>query len=60
VGGELHALGGQAVNVRRLELLLAVTTQVTAAEVVGEDEDDVGWARRGCRKGVLEAKRRNQ
>lgn len=41
--GETHPFGGHPVQVGRGEFLLAVTAQVAVAEVVGEDEDDVGW-----------------
>ena len=44
--GEPHPLRRQAVDVRRLVILAAVTGDVGVAEVVGEDEDDVGFARR--------------
>ena len=43
--GEAHALGGQAVQVRREDVLLAVAAEVAVAEVVGQDEDDVGARR---------------
>ena len=39
---EAHALGGQAVDRGRADLLLAVGSDVSVAQVVGEDEDDVG------------------
>ncbi len=46
--GEPQALGGQPIEVRRLDLLLPVGAEITVAEVVGQDEDDVGsWP--GCR-----------
>ena len=40
--GEAHAFCGEAVDVGRLDLLLAVAAKVAVAEVVGHDEDDVG------------------
>jgi hypothetical protein len=39
--GEPHALGVEAVEVRRLEDRVAVTGQVAIALVVGDNEDDV-------------------
>src|SRR5262249_29487659 len=49
---EAHALGGQTVNVRRLEFPLPVTAQIAVPQVVGLDEDDVGSGlrRKGRRK----------
>jgi hypothetical protein len=43
VGGESLPGGGEAIDVRRAELLLAVAAQVAVAEVVGDDEDDIRW-----------------
>lgn len=40
--GKLHPIGGELVDVRSLDLLLAVASQLPVAEVVGEDENDVG------------------
>ena len=40
--GETHALGGEAVDVGRADLR-SVRADVCVAQVVGEDEDDVGW-----------------
>lgn len=40
--GESHALGRQAIDVRRLDLLLAVAAEVVHPKVVGHDEDEVG------------------
>ena len=54
--GEAHALAGEAVDVRSEDLFLAVAAKVAPAEIIGEDEDDVGlgalgqsWIRRKCR-----------
>ena len=41
--GEAHALGCHAVEVRRLNQLLPVATDVAHGEVIGEDEDEVGF-----------------
>ena len=41
---EAHALGGEPVQVRRLEALRAVAPDVGVALVIGEDEHDVGRA----------------
>ena len=41
---EPHALGGHAVEVRRADGRVAVAAEVAVAEVVGEDDDDVGRA----------------
>ena len=38
-----HAFGSHSVEIGRLELLLAVATEVAVAEVVGEDVDNVHW-----------------
>ena len=46
--GEAHALGRQAVEVGRLDALLAVAAEVAVAEVVGQDEDDVGLGAGAC------------
>ena len=40
--GESHAVGGQAIEIRRFDLLLAVAAEVAVAEVIGQDEDDIG------------------
>ncbi len=48
--GEAEALGREAVDARRADELLAVGAHVSVAEVVGDDEDDVGA--RGRRGGV--------
>ena len=44
---EPRALRGQAIDVGRAELLLPVRGEVTPAEIVGVDEDDIGRARGG-------------
>jgi hypothetical protein len=41
--------GGEAVDVRGADLLLAVAAEVGVAEFVGEDEDDVWLAARRIR-----------
>jgi hypothetical protein len=50
--GERHPLGGQAIDVRRGDLAAVGVegVDVAVAEVVGEEEDDVGAARAfgGC------------
>jgi hypothetical protein len=45
--GEAGTFGGHAVDVWRLDFLLAVAAEVAVAEIVGEDEDDVGRAALG-------------
>ena len=42
---EEGALGGEAVEVGRFDLAVAVATEGSPAEVVGEDEEDVGAGR---------------
>ena len=42
VVGETHPFAGEAVDVWRLHDLLPVTAEHSGAEVIGEDEDDVG------------------
>ena len=39
---EAHAFGGEAVDVRCLNALLPETAQVAVAEIVGENENDIG------------------
>ena len=41
---EFHALFRQGIDVRRLEMRLAVTAQITIAEVVCQNVDHVGWS----------------
>src|SRR5262245_16952871 len=41
---ELHPRGGQLVDVRRLDLVLAIAAEVAIAQIVGKDEDDVRLA----------------
>jgi len=40
--GEAHALGGKAIQVRGLVLGLAVDAEVSPAEVISENEENVG------------------
>ena len=48
--GEFHALGGHAVDVGRLVVFASVTGQIRVAEVVREDEDEIGAIpHSGCR-----------
>ena len=46
VVGELQALGGEAIEVGRADDFLTERAEVAVAEIVGEDEDDIGRARR--------------
>ena len=48
--GEARALSGEAIDVRRLDILGSVAAEVAVAEVIGEDENNVWW-RRGGRGG---------
>jgi len=41
-GGEPCALGGEAIDMRGQDVGLAVATEVTRGEVIGDDQDDVG------------------
>ena len=50
---EAHAARGERVERRRLDLLLPVAAELAPAEVVGQDEDDVGR-----RRGALRQRRR--
>ncbi len=44
--GEPHAFAGKSIDVGRFDLGLGVVAaQVAVAEVVGEDEEDVGFGR---------------
>jgi hypothetical protein len=40
--GKAHPLGGESVDMGRFDLGLSVTTQVTVAQIVSHDEDDIG------------------
>ena len=40
--GKPHALGSEPIDVEREDFLLAVTAEMSKAEIVGHDEDDVG------------------
>ena len=40
--GEAHALGGEPVDVRRLQKRMAGEAHAVPAQIVGKDEDDVG------------------
>ena len=46
--GEAHAFRGQPVQIGRLDLRLAVASQVPIAEVIGENEDDARFAHGGA------------
>ena len=48
--GEARALGGEAIDVRRLDIFGSVATEVAVAEVIGVDENNVR-RRRGDRGG---------
>ncbi len=48
---EPHALGGHAVDIRRLDLLLPVAAKFAITKVVRQDENDVGFERRFRRAG---------
>jgi hypothetical protein len=41
---EGHALAGKFVDVRRIDILASVTTQVKPAQVIREDEQDIGFS----------------
>ena len=49
---EAHTLGGELVEVGRADFALAIRADMADAEVVGEDEDDVGLVRRGGEGGL--------
>ena len=40
--GEAKSLGGHAVQIRGLDLLLTITPEIAVAEIIGEDKNDVG------------------
>jgi hypothetical protein len=40
--GEFHRLTGEGVELGRLEVSITVAGEVAIAEVVGEEEDDIG------------------
>src|SRR6185437_14628432 len=40
--GEAHSVGGHAVDIGRMDLLLALVAYIAIAEIVGEDKDDIG------------------
>ena len=42
--GEAHSLPGQPVDVRRLVILAPLARQILPAEIVDEDDDQIGWA----------------
>ncbi|OPZ04305.1 MAG: hypothetical protein BWZ10_03187 [candidate division BRC1 bacterium ADurb.BinA364] len=46
--GEAHAIGGQRVDVWRGDVLATLAAQVGVAQIVGENDDDVGLGRPGC------------
>ncbi|MDX2151639.1 MAG: hypothetical protein SFV54_12955 [Bryobacteraceae bacterium] len=48
--GEAHAFGGHAVEVRGLNVSLAVAADVSPGEVIGEDEDDIRLGAGLCRE----------
>ena len=45
--GEADAFAGELIDVRRLDLGRAIAAEIAVADVVGQDEDDVGRSRRG-------------
>jgi hypothetical protein len=42
VAGEFHPLGGHAVEIGCFDDFLPEAPEITIAEIIGEDEDDVG------------------
>ena len=52
---KLHARLGQRINMRRLDVVRAVTADPVLAQIVDHDEEDVG--RRACRSGLQLADR---
>ncbi len=42
--GEAHALRGELVNIGCFDSLLAIAAKITVAQVIGQDEDDGGFA----------------
>ena len=51
---EKDALGRQPINVRRLDLLCTVATEIPVAHVIRQDEYDIGWLMFGfCRQQYL-------
>ena len=42
--GEAHAAFGQRINLRRVNLRVALAAQFAVAEIVGKDDEDVGLA----------------
>jgi hypothetical protein len=42
---ELHALGSQAVEVGRFDLLLSKAAEFAIAQIIGEEEHDIGLFR---------------
>ena len=55
--GESDTLLGDAIDVRRLDLLRSVATDITVTHMIGEDEDDVWFVCFG--KGVRVQQRTN-
>jgi hypothetical protein len=49
-----HPIGGDVIDIRRVDLLLPVTAEIADAEIIREDENDVGFRGRGglSRKGT--------
>ena len=43
------AVGGEAIDVRRFDVRMAVGTEVAPAKIIGEDHDDV-WGGTGGRR----------
>ena len=56
---ELHAAGGERINVRRFVIGAAEAVRVVSTEVIGEDEEDV-WLRRRRRIRGLRRGQRHQ
>ena len=52
--GEAHALAGHAVEVGRADARMAVATQVAVAQVVGQDDDQVGQLLGPHRRGRID------
>ena len=55
-----HAGRGETIDVRRSKVGPAVTGDVGVSEIVGEDEDDVGAARRLLRERAADARRERE
>jgi hypothetical protein len=58
--GKAHPLGGKAIECRGLDVLLPQKAQISIAEIICKDKNDIGWCWGNCSSVFLDLKGREQ